>query len=303
MLIVTNGLVHAAEELRLHPLLSPLQAELSGRAQRWFSSGRYTPLSLIARLQERPVAALIASQADLPEAARQCWVASPFHAQLVRDRLQVMPEGLMPWAADDAEALVALLNPLLAEEGMQLVNVGSALLLSCREPLDAQPLSFAGIAGHLLPNRHPEGAEGGRLMRLLAEIQMFLYRNPLAERRQRGEPDVRGLWLWGGCELPLVDNADIPSIATRSPFLASLSDGREAKLTVTEAEQLDQLIRPSLPLPPDILLLGHGHALWLTPSTTAAMLAKLRPSRSGGVLSPRRINGEAELLRLLQERL
>lgn len=209
----------------------------------------------------------------------------------------------MPWAADDAEALAALLNPLLTEEGMQLVSVGSALLLTCREPLDVRPLPFAEVAGRLLPNRHPEGAEGGRLMRLMAEIQMFLYRNPLMARRQRGEPDVRGLWLWGGCELPLAGDVAVPPVVTRSPFLASLSDGREAKLTVTEAEQLDQLIRPSQPLPPDILLLGHGQALWLTPSTAASMLAKLRPARPAGGLSPRRINGEAELLRQLQERL
>jgi len=199
MLIVTNGLVQTPDGLKLHPLLEPRRGVLLQRSRSWYTVPTYTPLSLTAWLAGRSPAALIASRLNLPDSVQQCWVASPFHAQLLRDRLQVMPDGAFPWGADDATALAALLNPLLAEEGMALHALGSSLILACDHPIDASPASFAEVSGNLLPNRHPEGVDGGRLMRLVAEIQMYLYRNPLLERRSRGEPDVRGIWLWGRC--------------------------------------------------------------------------------------------------------
>lgn len=295
MLIVTNGLVQTPEGLHPHPALTPLQRDLRRYSRHWFAAAAHTPLSLVAWLTGRPAAELLAARSALPDETRQCWVASPFNAQLMRDHLQVMPEGMFPWAADDAEAVVGVLNPLLSEEGMALQAVGSALLLTCRESLDAQPLPFADVAGKLLPNQHPPGPDGGRLMRLLAEIQMVLYRNPLETRRQRGEPDVRGLWLWGRCAVPCAAAPQLPPIATRNPFLASIADGRDARFTITDAEQLDALRQPSEPLPHEMLLLGDGHALWLKRSLTAPLTVWLRPV-SGAGLEPRGVKPESELL-------
>lgn len=299
MLIVTNGLANVPDGLQLHPLLSPLQQQLAGRAKRWFRAPLHTPLSLFAWLMERSPASLVAARLDLPKEARQCWLASPFHARLMRDHLQVMPEGLFSWTADDAAALVSLLNPLLKDEGMTLHAIGAAMLLACHDPLDAAPASFAEISGRLLPNRHPEGTDGGRLMRLVAEIQMFLHNH--RDALKSTAKDVSGLWFWSGASLPLEAPLDSPSVATRNPFLAAVTESRGAKLTITDAEQLEESINPSAPLPRDVILFGGGYAVWLTPSFAATIAAKLR--KVSATFDPNGVQEETALLQQLRTKL
>ena len=299
MLIVTNGLVQTPDGLKLHPLLEPLRGDLLWRSRSWYAAPAHTPLSFTAWLAGRSPAALLASGLNLPDSVQQCWVASPFHAQLMRDRLQVMPEGIFPWRADDAAALAALLNPLLAEEGMSLHAAGPAMILACDKAIDASPASFAEVSGNLLPNRHPDGVDGGRLMRLVAELQMYLYRNPLLDRRSRGEPDVRGIWLWGRCSRDELSSAPMPVVATRSPSLSPVVDGRNAKLTVTEVEHLGEMLNPHTGLSDDVLVMGEGHALWLRQTPFVAMLARLGRKREAA-LPVRLPLGPAELLQAVR---
>jgi len=299
MLIVTNGLVQSPDGLKLHPLLESLRGDLLRRSRSWYAAPTHTPLSFTAWLAGRSPAAMLATGLHLPDSVQQCWVASPFYAQLLRDRLQVMPDGAFSWGADDASSLAALLNPLLAEEGMSLYAAGSALILTCDKPIDASPASFAEVSGHLLPNRHPDGADGGRLMRLVAELQMFLYRNPLMDRRSRNEPDVRGIWLWGHCGRDELSPASMPIVATRSPSLLPAVDGRNAKLSVTEVERLEAMLNPHAGLPEDVLLMGDGHALWLRQTPFTAMLARLGRKREAS-LPVRLPLGQAELLQAVR---
>jgi len=80
--------------------------------------------------------------------------------------------------------LCGQLNPLLSEEGMSLHQTGAALLFACRDALNANPVSFASISGKGMPNRHHEGADGGRLNRLMSEIQMVLHQHQPDARQQ-----------------------------------------------------------------------------------------------------------------------
>ena len=272
LLLISDALHGAEGGFVLHPSLMDYQPRLLKRQRRWFHCAEKTPLGWYASLVHSDPASLLAARcSDLPTDARQAWVASPYHAQLGRDTVRLMPEGELAWSETDAVWLCGLLNPLLGEECMSLHAVGAALLLACKNPLDTHPVSFASIAGGLLPNRHPDGPDGGRLMRLLAEIQMSLHAatHSTGQPTRDGQPDISGLWLWGATALPTVLPVDLPSVATRNPFLQSLQveckQEHGAEIMISEVERLPDLLS-SAALPKTVVLAGAGHAVCLKQS-------------------------------------
>jgi len=265
LVLVTNAL-HQAEgaELGLHPALQDMQSQLIGRRRQWFRCADKSPLGWYAALVDTPPAALLAARcADLPASARQVWVASPYHAQLGRDSVRLLSEVDFPWDEADSTWLCDGLNPLLLQEGMSLHACAAALLLACSTPLDAHPVPFAAIAGGLLPNRHPEGPDGGHLARLLSEIQMTLHANPQPTRV--GKSEVHGLWFWGGCPLPALLPVGLPPVATSNVILQSLGPEHGAEMIISEVEGLPDLLSLSA-LPDAVILAGAGHAVCLNSS-------------------------------------
>lgn len=249
----------------LHPVLGEVQRQLSAMRRQWFSCTNNSPLGWYAALVGVPPSALLAERCSgLSARVRQGWVASPFHAVPGRDSVRLLPESEFPWDANDAEWLCGELNPLLAEEGMALHALGAALLLSCEQPIEADPLPFPAIAGGQLPNHHPPGKDGGRLMRLLAEVQMSLHASGQSDAQptRRGKPAVNGLWLWGACALPHVLPGDLPTVASPDAWLQLLQDSVDAKLAICEAERL-QDVSGMEKLPQVVLLAGSGHAVLL----------------------------------------
>jgi len=268
-LIVSNGLVSAGDQPQLNPEIAVWAEQLSAYRQRWFDCADKVPLGWYAALCGMPASALLASQgAATPKDTDQFWVMSPYHAQLARDSVRVFPEGLLAWTADDADDLCATLNPLLADEGMAIQRVGAALLLTCKQALKVSPQGFGEISGHLLPNKHHQGEDGGRLNRLLSEIQMTLFQHPSDDRKRRGELDVNGVWLWSCSqhESDCAATAKHIAVATRNPVLQSIADGKDARLMITEAERMHELIQQKVPLPKRIVLAGEGYAVLLTTS-------------------------------------
>ncbi len=276
--IVTDGLMHAsaADAPELHPALAPWRKALLRRAAQWHACPPRTALewgALLACGEAAQAPAWLASavaetQGGLPEEAAQCWLAAPFHAMLGRDSVRVMPEGLFDWDEADARALCDLLAPVLAPHGLRLLPCGAAMLAISRAPRDAAPPSFAAIGGGLLPDRHSPGADGGWLMRLMAEIQMYLHMNPLPGRQ--GRPGVTGVWLWGACPASRVsampagmEGRRVVGIGTRNPALRALCDGRDARVLVSEADRLAGLVRADARPPALVVLAGAGRALVL----------------------------------------
>lgn len=292
MLVVSQALIPNQDGVTLHPDLVLWQQQLATRKQYWFQVADRTPAEWYATLLGLDVTALLASQFEaLPAEVRQCWSVTPYHAQLTRDSIRVCPQGLFPWSREDAAWLCATLNPLLAEEGMALLHADAALLLSCRDPLDARPLSFAAISGKMLPNRHHEGADGGRLNRLMAEIQMILHQQQPASRQQSGSVAVSGIWLSNPTAWPQAVAEKQVAVATRNPCLSALVEGRNARLVISEAERLSELVKAGAELPKQILLTGEGYALLLKKS--------LLPTFGKPSWCPRRVKGEAELISML----
>jgi len=265
MLIVSDALSEGNKGLTLHPGLFPWHRALEGRTGRWFSGEDKTPLEWYAAIVDAPPAALLAKKhGHIPTGAKQCWVASPYHSQLGRDTVWVIPEGSLPWCEEDARWLCDALNPLLEEEEMHLLHSGAAMLLACGEPMHVRPRSFAMIAGKTLPNHHPEGEDGGRLMRLISEIQMSLHGKHADHRT--GQPGIHGLWLWGESAWPANIAESMPSVATRNPFLQAVVEEKDAKMMITEAERMDGLVKQGVPLPKNLVLAGEGYAVLLMKS-------------------------------------
>jgi len=291
LLLVTHGLISNQDGLTLHPDLFLWQESLVKRKKQWFYTDSYNPLALYAKILDVEPALLLASKLS-KNTAKQCWIASPYHAQLTRDAVRVMPEEMLPWCEEDAIWACELLNPLLSEEGMRLEAVGAALLLLCDKPLDASPCDFSEISGGFLPNRHPTGADGGDLMRLMAEIQMIFKQSPALHRRNRGEMDVHGLWLWNGCEASQNVAVDVRAVASKNAFLNSIVDGKDASVIITEPESLSALVRQGADLPKRVVLWGEGHAVLLKSS--------LFPTFGAKKWTPKTIKSESDLFSILR---
>jgi len=291
-LIVSQALIQHQDGVSLHPDLFLWQQQLSSYRQRWFHCAAKNPLGWYAALCDTSPAALLAQQCSaLPEDTSQCWVASPYHAQLARTSVRVMPEGQFAWTVEDADHLCVTLNPLLAEEGMQLFAIGAALLLSCRKSIEAYPQVFGAISGQLLPDRNHEGEDGGRLNRLLSEIQMLLFQHPSVARNERGEPDVSGIWLWSPTDSSVDFHARQIAVATRNPVLQAIVNGKGANVMITEAERLTELVKQGVPLPRQIVLAGENHAVLLSKSWL--------PRFGKTVWKPKSVKQEPNLLPML----
>lgn len=220
-------------------------------------------------------------------------MASPYHAQLSRDSVILLPDGKLSFSEQDASWLCQQLNPMLAEDGMTLVTRGAALLLCCREKLQASPDCFGEISGKRLPNRHAQGADDGRLMRLQSEIQMHLHRHPADHRREKDEPDILGLWLWAPSEPKRSEIKDY-RVATRNPCLQSIVNGRDANIIISEAERLHELLKPDARLPAHVLLTGEAHAVLLNKSILPNFGKALV-----GTWQPKSVKQESELFPLI----
>jgi len=292
MICITHGLISNQDGLTLHPDLLLYQLLLAKRKRQWFRTASYNPLALYANILDVEPALLLASKLT-KNTAKQYWIASPYHAQLMRDSVRVMPEAMLPWCEEDAAWACEVLNPLLQEDAMQLHHIGSTLLLACDKPLHAAPTVFADIAGKMLPNRHPKGDDGGYVMRLMAEVQMMFKQSPAPHRRQRGEEDVHGLWFWGSCEASDLKTMPAKAIATRNSFLSAVVDAKDANIIITEPEQLSELIKQGNDLPKNIILFGEDYAVLLKKS--------LLPKFAVKQWSPKAVKEESGLLSILRK--
>ena len=148
-----------------------------------------------------PAGALTALAHGLDPGAGLWLRADPVHLRAERDRVLLVPNQAFAVSADEAQALTDALMPLLAGEfELHAVRPDQWCLRidgqeSC-EIIAESPLSLAGadIDPHLPPKSWH---------RLLTEIQMALYDNPVnTARERRGDPVINSLWLWGSGRLP-----------------------------------------------------------------------------------------------------
>ena len=157
------------------------------------------------------------SPAGLPATEALAWL-TPCHWQVGMDQVLMLDPAALALTDDESRALMAAVQPLLQEDGLQL-RWHDALHWQARGALlqDLPTASLDRVIGqnlrHWLQARSPgtAGSAARTLARLQSEVQMLLYHHPVNEAREAQRlPTVNAFWLHGAGRLP----APRPSAAT-----------------------------------------------------------------------------------------
>lgn len=158
-----------------------------------------------------------------PRATDGYWLcADPVHLRFHHERIVLADAGAFDFSADEAGELVAALNAEFGGIGRFHAATPQRWYLRLHAAVDhvAEPLS--AIAGKRVAG-DPIGAKSP-LADTLNEIQMFLHRHPVNQRREgSGQPAVNSLWLWGGGLLPEVGDAGYAGVWSEDPLAAGLA--------------------------------------------------------------------------------
>ncbi len=285
--VVTDAWLMQEEHCYLNPAIKPYEKRLLRMTQQWQPCANHVPLSWYAEqvAAVEPSSLLASLSADDLSSFQQFWVASPYHVRLVRSTLRLMPDTMLAWSQHEVAQLTAIINPLLADYGMQLFAIDQAMVLACDKTWDVAPENFAEISGGLMTNTMPQGQNAGDWMRMLSEVQMLLHQTPIinAEGVQ-----IHGLWFWGESSGLTDIAADAwPAVATRNGYLQVVSNrlgkAQDAELVVTDSGHLPLLLNEKKALPADWLLLGSGKSVKLRKNMVHAGIAKIRPNSWRGI--------------------
>lgn len=181
-------------------LALPALSRLLGRGQ-WQARPQRPAAQLAATfgLPGLSVAAALAAEAGLETAGRHWLVADPVNLRVDRDRALLGDVGVMNLSHSEAEAMVASLNALFAEDGFVFHAPDPARwFVSLPAASEASFTPLPDVIGEDINHHLPAGPRGMLWSRYLNELQMLLYTHPVNDARElRGELPVNSLWLWG----------------------------------------------------------------------------------------------------------
>lgn len=137
-------------------------------------------------------------------AATTRWIATPVELVAGLTRVHLHRRGLVRLTADEQAALADAFHRTFAGSGLALHPLSDGQFVAVTPGIAAVATTEPArcVGGELVVPRGPPAAP---LLRLLAEIEMWLHGAALNQARAaRGAPPVTGLWLWGaaGAELP-----------------------------------------------------------------------------------------------------
>lgn len=138
-----------------------------------------------------------ATAATAMGAAPTRWIATPVQLLAGLTRLHLPRDGILRLSPGEQVALVGAFERAFAGSPLELRALSDGqLLLTTPELAPIATLEPARCAGGEV--QVPHGLAAAPLLKLTAEIEMWLYGEPLNEaRRRRGAPAISGLWLWG----------------------------------------------------------------------------------------------------------
>ena len=175
-----------------------------------------------ADLASLPVAQVAAASIGEPLGApvgATRWIATPVELVAGLTRVHLDRRGIVRLTAAEQAEFAAAFERTFADAGLRLAALGDGQLLLSATGLAPVPTAEpARCAGAELAV--PRGPAAAPLLRLLAEIEMWLHVEPLnTARRARGAAPVTGLWLWGAAGV------------TAAPANAPGTDGAPAIVT------------------------------------------------------------------------
>jgi hypothetical protein len=158
------------------------------------------------------------------EAARSGhWLcADPVHLRFHHERIILADAGAFALDNDEAQSIVEALNVEFSDVGHFLAASGGRWYLRLNVAVDHPVEPISAVAGRLVDGERRGSALP--LTRWLNEVQMFLHRHPLNERREAaGQPAINSLWLWGGGVLPAGIAPAFSAVFTDNPLAAGLA--------------------------------------------------------------------------------
>lgn len=154
--------------------------------------------------QEFPVAALERLGVTGMQDRDYWWRADPVHLLVDRDQVAMLPRGTLRVSRDEAQALATIFNETYADDGLYLETLQPDVWY-LRVPVawHCRTWDPARVAGWPIAEFMPAGADENPLKKLMNEIQMLFYEQPVNQARERsGQLAINSLWLWGGGTLP-----------------------------------------------------------------------------------------------------
>ena len=162
---------------------------------RWLGRGDLAGVSVAA----------VAAAATSTDAATR-WIATPVELVAGLTRVHLDRRGIVRLTPQEQAALADSFQRTFAGSGLTLQPLSDGQFLAVTPGIAAVATTEpARCVGGLL--RVPQGPAAAPLLRLIAEIEMWLHGAALnAARTARGAAAVTGLWLWGatGAALPAV---------------------------------------------------------------------------------------------------
>jgi len=169
------------------------RAHLAGGWRKWLAGSLGRPD--IAAASVADVAAASLTSVAVTAATR--WIATPVEVIAGLTRLHLSRRGILRLSREEQAQLTAAFHRAFAGADLQLRALDDGqLLLSTPEIGALETAEPARCAGGDI--QVPRGPAAAPLLRLVAEIEIWLHGEPINDaRRARGLPPVTGLWLWG----------------------------------------------------------------------------------------------------------
>lgn len=199
-----DGCTHALQTLRL-PHLERLLAQLGRSAP---EPGQDSDPTLpheraLAQALGLPSPATPWAAWESRTLGQPCAWITPCHWQAGADQVLMHPPEQLGLDAAQERALLAIVAPWLAQDGITLTYHAPLRWLACGSTLaDLHTASLERVQGRDTSHWKPQGTQARWLQRLHTELQMLLYNHPFNdERSARGLLPVNAFWLHGAGQL------------------------------------------------------------------------------------------------------
>jgi hypothetical protein len=236
----------------------------TGGWRSWLASRVGAPVA-ITSAAPATVAALAVADSASPSAeaapvSTGAWLATPVHLLAGLTSVHADRRSVLHLPRADMAALEADFQRTFADTGFALRSLESGdflLLGNAAAPQLPRDAVAASEPARFLGQDIAHGMRGGvvvpALRRLGGELEMWLHAHPVNDaRRQRGEPPVTGLWLWGegaastaaGATRDEVHGADPTLFYGTDAYLQGLSVHLGAKVSPLPSQLADVFSYP-----------------------------------------------------------